>query len=41
MQGSGSVGLVTPQTAVFDTPIALSSGVVLPRYELVYEPTAR
>ncbi|GAB7128596.1 homoserine O-acetyltransferase [Silvimonas sp. JCM 19000] len=37
MQGSGSVGLVTPQTAVFDTPIALSSGVVLPRYELVYE----
>ena len=37
MHGSGSVGLVTPQTAVFDTPIALSSGAVLPRYELVYE----
>ena len=37
MHGSGSVGLVTPQKAVFDTPIALSSGAVLPRYELVYE----
>ncbi|HSC79651.1 MAG TPA: homoserine O-acetyltransferase [Chitinolyticbacter sp.] len=32
-----SVGLVTAQKAVFDTPITLSSGATLPRYELVYE----
>lgn len=32
-----SVGIVTPQTARFDTPIKLRSGAVLDRYELVYE----
>ncbi|WP_432722975.1 homoserine O-acetyltransferase [Jeongeupia wiesaeckerbachi] len=32
-----SVGLVTPQTAVFDAPIQLASGAILPRFELVYE----
>ncbi|UXY15565.1 homoserine O-acetyltransferase [Chitiniphilus purpureus] len=37
MTTSRSIGLVTAQKAVFDTPITLSSGVTLPRYELVYE----
>ncbi|OGT22397.1 MAG: homoserine O-acetyltransferase [Gammaproteobacteria bacterium RBG_16_57_12] len=32
-----SVGLVTPQSAHFDTPLQLESGRVLPRYDLVYE----
>jgi homoserine O-acetyltransferase len=32
-----SVGLVTPQTAHFDTPITLKSGAVLGGYDLVYE----
>lgn len=32
-----SVGVVTPQTARFDTPIKLRSGAVLDHYELVYE----
>jgi homoserine O-acetyltransferase len=32
-----SVGIVTAQRAQFDTPLRLSSGAVLPRYELVYE----
>ncbi|MEK6663685.1 MAG: homoserine O-acetyltransferase [Pseudomonadota bacterium] len=32
-----SVGIVTPQTARFDTPIKLRSGAVLDRYELVFE----
>lgn len=32
-----SVGIVTPQTACFDTPIKLRSGAVLDRYDLVYE----
>ncbi|TJZ77443.1 homoserine O-succinyltransferase MetX [Chitiniphilus eburneus] len=32
-----SVGLVSAQKAVFETPITLTSGVTLPRYELVYE----
>ncbi len=29
--------IVTPQTLLFDTPLTLQSGAVLPRYELVYE----
>ncbi|MDO9600154.1 MAG: homoserine O-acetyltransferase [Azoarcus sp.] len=32
-----SVGIVTPQTAHFDTPLALRSGGTLPSYDLVYE----
>jgi len=32
-----SVGIVTPQTAVFETPIELACGTTLDRYELVYE----
>ncbi|SDL84768.1 homoserine O-acetyltransferase [Modicisalibacter muralis] len=32
-----SVGLVTPQTAHFDDPLALACGKTLPAYELVYE----
>ena len=32
-----SIGVVTPQTARFDTPIKLRSGAVLDHYELVYE----
>ncbi|MDQ7729163.1 homoserine O-acetyltransferase [Halomonas sp. SpR8] len=34
---SGSVGLVTPHVACFDTPLALACGKVLPAYELIYE----
>ncbi|MGL4602743.1 MAG: homoserine O-succinyltransferase MetX [Iodobacter sp.] len=37
MQVSRSVGLVTAQKAVFDEPITLSCGTILPYYELVYE----
>ncbi|MEM1435361.1 MAG: homoserine O-acetyltransferase [Pseudomonadota bacterium] len=33
----GSVGIVTPQTFVCETPLALQSGATLPRYELIYE----
>ena len=32
-----SVGLITPQVAHFDTPLALACGKVLPDYDLVYE----
>ncbi len=32
-----SVGLVTPQTAHFDDPLALACGKTLPAYDLVYE----
>src|SRR5690348_9935284 len=32
-----SVGMVTPQRAAFDTPLALRSGASLPSFELVYE----
>lgn len=32
-----SVGLVSPQTMVFDTPLELASGRTLDEYELVYE----
>ena len=34
---SNSVGIVTAQSALFDTPLTFRSGAVLPRYELVYE----
>ena len=34
---SNSVGIVTPQTAHFDTPLTLKSGAVLDSYDLVYE----
>ena len=34
---SSSVGIVTPQTAHFDTPLKLRSGSEIPRYQLVYE----
>ncbi|WP_410500020.1 homoserine O-acetyltransferase [Chitinibacter sp. S2-10] len=34
---SDSVGIVTPQKFVFEDPITLSSGAVLPRYELMVE----
>lgn len=33
----GSVGLVSPQRIAFDQPLALTSGQVLPRYELAVE----
>ncbi|HTN94436.1 MAG TPA: homoserine O-acetyltransferase, partial [Gallionella sp.] len=32
-----SVGIAVEQRATFDTPLTLSSGAVLPRYELAYE----
>ncbi len=32
-----SVGIVSAQRAQFDTPLQCKSGVILPRYELVYE----
>ncbi len=34
---SNSVGIVSAQRALFDTPLVFRSGAVLPRYELVYE----
>ena len=34
---AGSVGVVTPQQARFDAPIALRSGASLPAFELAYE----
>lgn len=34
---AGSVGLVTPHVARFDTSLALACGKVLPAYELIYE----
>ncbi len=37
MQDPTSVGIVTPQSARFDTPLHLKSGAVLDSYELVYE----
>ena len=37
MSDNQSVGIVQSQTAHFDTPLALSSGAVLPAYDLVYE----
>lgn len=37
MSVQNSIGIVTPQTARFDSPITLKSGATLPGYELVYE----
>ncbi|WP_374515670.1 alpha/beta fold hydrolase, partial [Niveibacterium sp.] len=37
MTSSGSVGVVSPQTAHFAEPLTLKSGAVLPAYDLVYE----
>jgi homoserine O-acetyltransferase/O-succinyltransferase len=37
MHDAHSVGVVTPQTAHFDQPLALKSGAVLDAYELVFE----
>jgi homoserine O-acetyltransferase (EC 2.3.1.31) len=34
---ASSVGIVTAQVAHFDVPLPLSSGAVLPQYQLVYE----
>jgi homoserine O-acetyltransferase/O-succinyltransferase len=34
---TGSVGVVTPQTARFTAPLTLRSGAVCDGYELVYE----
>jgi homoserine O-acetyltransferase/O-succinyltransferase len=36
-----SLGLVTPRLARFEQPLRLKSGMVLPRYELVYETYGR
>lgn len=35
--GTGSVGIVAPQTAHFKLPLTLKSGAVLPQFDLVYE----
>ena len=32
-----SVGIVKAQTAHFDSPLTLKSGVILPQFDLVYE----
>ncbi|OYZ04559.1 MAG: homoserine O-acetyltransferase, partial [Methylophilales bacterium 16-45-7] len=37
MSENNSVGLVAPQSAHFDTPLALKSGDVLPQFHLTYE----
>lgn len=37
MSATNSIGIVSAQRAVFDTPLVFRSGAVLPRYELVYE----
>ncbi|MDP3088030.1 MAG: homoserine O-acetyltransferase [Methylotenera sp.] len=34
---NGSVGIVSPQTTHFNTPLTLKCGAVLPQFELVYE----
>lgn len=34
---SSSVGVITPEVAHFDTPLALACGKMLPEYDLVYE----
>lgn len=34
---SNSIGIVSPQKAVFDQPLTLASGITLQHYELVYE----
>ena len=37
MQDFSSIGIVTPQTAHFSSPITLKSGAVIEAYDLVYE----
>jgi homoserine O-acetyltransferase len=37
LSASNSIGIVSAQRALFDTPLIFRSGAVLPRYELVYE----
>ena len=37
MLENNSVGIVAPQNAHFDTPLALKSGAVLPTFDLAYE----
>jgi homoserine O-acetyltransferase/O-succinyltransferase len=37
LSASKSIGIVSAQRALFDTPLVFRSGAVLPRYELVYE----
>lgn len=37
MSKSNTVGVITPQTARFESPLTLKSGATLPFYELVYE----
>lgn len=37
MSKPNSIGVVTPQTARFESPLTLKSGATLPFYELVYE----
>ena len=37
LQAPGSVGVVTPRKAVFDTPLALKGGLTLPSFEIAYE----
>lgn len=37
MQQTNSIGIVAPQTAHFDSPLNLKSGVILPHFHLVYE----
>ncbi len=37
LQAPGSVGVVTPRKAVFDTPLALKGGMTLPSFEIAYE----
>jgi len=37
LSASNSIGIVSAQRAIFDTPLVFRSGAVLPRYELVYE----
>jgi homoserine O-acetyltransferase len=37
MQENNSIGIVAPQTAHFNKPLTLKSGVVLPQFDLVYE----
>jgi len=36
-QPTGSVGVVSPQKALFDSPLPLRSGATLPAFELAYE----
>ena len=36
-QSQGSVGIVQPRRAAFTEPLALSSGAILPAFELMYE----